>query len=127
VTARAHTTAVKALIDAAVTCHVGESPNDAGPPYVLLYPDSGHGMATGMDLDADHYRYEFQTTAVGTTVEQAQWAADKVRGAVEDVRPTVAGFTTGKVRHVSSQPAKRDNDVDPAVFYAVDVWEFRSF
>lgn len=124
--ARLHAAAIEALLDAAVTCYVGESPNDASPPHVLLFPDQGRGSRTSIAGGTGAYSHTFQTTSVGTTVEQAQWVADKVRGAVEDVAPTVSGWSTTRIVQQMSQAVRRDDDTDPALFYAVDVWQYQA-
>lgn len=122
--ARLHAAAIEALVEAAVTCHRASAPNNAAPPYVILHADQGHGRVTSYAADTDHLTFTFQTTSVGVTDEQAKWAADKARGAVEDVRPTVSGWSCRRIRQVDTQPVDRDDKIDPPLFYAVDVWQY---
>jgi len=124
VSARSHTDAVQALIGAQVTCYMAEAPNNPTYPYAVLYADQGLGRRSTLAPDTTVRMVTFQTTCVGEGSEAAQWAADKVRAAVEDVQPSVSGWSCGPVQHLASQPVRRDDDVDPAVFYAVDMWRY---
>lgn len=107
---------------------VTTSPNLTAPPYVVVHPampwkrpDSETQCGTRSLSDNT-----IQTTCVGTTTEQAQFYARKVRERVEETRPLIPGQQTGLIRNEYSQPAARDDDVSPPVFYAVDGWSFTS-
>jgi hypothetical protein len=88
-------------------------------PYAVLYP-AGTGPLGGPvgdpHADADSTA---QLTCVGATAEQAEWLADLLR-------PVLLGPLTITGRRLmqswleTSQPVRRDDDVTPALFYAVD-------
>jgi hypothetical protein len=68
----------------------------------------------------------FQVTSVGLDPEGVRSVAERVRGAVLDRRPVVAGRSTWTVTHDDSTPLRLDRDVTPHVFYAVDAYSFSS-
>lgn len=127
-TQRPHVAAIQAMLaaDTSLTVFVGESPNSTDPPYVVLYPQMPLVRDEGLCGGATTRTHDFQTTCVGATVEQAQLLAGKVDAALREKRPVISGRETGFVRKDFSSPARRDDDVSPAVFYAVDVWTFTS-
>jgi hypothetical protein len=127
---RAHVNAVKALIEGDVqmvgAVYVGGAPPPPPDRYVVLYPDSGLPEDTGLDLDADQVEMLLQATYVGTTVEQALWVAERVRARLVNATPTVAGRVCWPLSIQVSQPLRRDDDVTPPLYFAVDVYELRS-
>lgn len=125
---RGHANAVLSLLsaDTALRVYDGQVPNNPVLPYVVLYIDSGTRSTESLEGDADTADFSMQTTSVGSTREQAQWAAERAMGALLDVRPSVAGWACGRIRHVGSQPTRRDDDVDPPLMYATDQWRFLS-
>ncbi|WP_159073624.1 hypothetical protein [Streptomyces sp. RTd22] len=66
-------------------------PTGAATPYSVLYPvgSTSDGPPFG-DASADA-RIIYQVTSVGTTAEQAEWMADKVRAGI--LTRTPAGYT----------------------------------
>ena len=106
--------------------YVTTSPNMTAPPYVVVHPAMPWKQSDSQTLCGTRSRAdnEIQTTCVGSTTEQAQLYAQKVREQVEEKRPTISGQQTGLIRNEYSQPAQRDSDVTPPVFYAVDGWSF---
>jgi hypothetical protein len=127
VSQRPHVAAIEALLaaDAVLTVFLGESPNNTPPPYVVLYPAMPLVTDEGLCGGATVRTHDFQTTAVGGDVQQAQWVAEHVDVALLGQRPVIAGKSTGLVRKEYTQPARRDDDVED-VFYAVDGWSFTS-
>lgn len=95
-------------------------------PYVVLYADLG--TLSVEDLRGRHTRLDvtLQTTAVGSTREQAQWAAQRARDRLVDQVLIVAGWDSYPVEHEGSQPVRRDDDVDPPMMYAVDTYRWVS-
>lgn len=118
---RAHTAAVLSLIDN-VTVFLSRAPGGTTPPYVVLHPDQGNASATSLGGDSDWRPWRFQTTCVGSTPEQTQWAAERVEGNLLDVTPTVTGRKCSPIRKETSIPIDRDEDVQPPVFIARDTW-----
>lgn len=123
-TSRPLTTALLAALRAAHS-RVGDAaaPSDLTLPYAVLYP-FGVGPLSGpvsdSHADADS---TVQLTCIGSTREQAEWLADKLR-------PTALGPLTVTGRKVmqslleTSQPVRRDDDVQPPLFVAVDQYRF---
>lgn len=122
---RAHATGVKALVTG-VTVYTSRAPDGATTPYVVLHPDQGRGEPTSLQGDSDWRPWRYYTTCVGSTPEQAQWAAEKVEAGLLDVRPTVTGRSCTPIRKESSVPVTRDEDAPTPVFMARDVWVFSS-
>lgn len=119
----AHIDGFKALL-ATVTVDDAETPNSAALPRVVLYADQGASTRDALCATPDGTVVTIQTTCVGETREQAGWLLDKVAELVENKRPAVTGFVCGPVQSLFSNLPRRDDDVDPAVFYAVTTWRF---
>lgn len=119
----AHIDAFKALL-ASVTVDDTETPNFAQLPRVVLYADQGASTRETLCSSPDGAYVTVQTTCVGETREQAGWMLDKVSTLVENQRPVVAGFSCGPVQNLFANLPRRDDDVDPPVFYAVTTWRF---
>jgi hypothetical protein len=102
---------------------VGEAVAPAGGlPYAVVYPmpDARHDGSL-----ADPHQvavYTFQLTAVGQTMEQAQWMQHKGRVSLLGWIPTVAGIGSTPVQldDPGGGGVTRDDDVSPPQFYAVD-------
>ena len=120
----AHISAVRNLVDAVpnVTIYDGSVPNDPTYPYVVLYGDQGAAEPNAYTEASTLRRFRVQTTTTAVDQAQARALAERVETALLDVRPTVAGRKCGPIRKETSQLVRRDDDVDPAVFYAVDIW-----
>lgn len=69
---------------------------------------------------------EYQLTAVGETAAQARWAADKARGVILPARLAVPDRCVQLIEWGPSQPADRDDDVTPSLYYAIDVYTIHS-
>ena len=105
--------ALLAMIRASVgvTCPIywAGSPQNAVPPYAVVYPDSGvltAGQRTLANNGPNELRY--QITSVGATPEQAQWVADKTDVAVLTGIPTVSGRRVWPSVKESTQDVRRD-------------------
>lgn len=120
----AHIAAVRNLVDTVpnVTVYDGGVPNSPTYPYVVLYGDQGAALANAYTEVSTYRSFRVQTTTVAVNQPQARALAERVESALLDVRPAVTGRTCGPIRKEASQPVRRDDDVDPAVFYAVDIW-----
>lgn len=121
--ARTHSKAVEAaLVAAGLRVGVGRRP--AGDlPCVVLYPgglNELNGPVSDSHADAAPI---MQITSVGATVDQTEWARDKAAVALLDGAITVAGRAHAQPPVLeASQPVRRDDDVTPPVFYAVDLY-----
>jgi hypothetical protein len=69
---------------------------------------------------------EYTVHSVGSSPEQAKWAREHMLAKTLDATPTVAGWSCGRVRFVTSQPLAVDRDVTPPIWYCVDVLAFSS-
>lgn len=112
------------LTDGGVTVDDAETGNFASPPRVVVYGDQGQSTREALCAGPDGAYVTVQTTCVGDTRVQAGLMLDKVRSLVENQRPVVASWACGPVQQLSSRLPERDDDVDPAVFYAVATWRF---
>lgn len=88
-------------------------------PYAVLYP-AGPGRLDGplgdQHADADSLA---QLTCVGGTRDSAEWLADKLRPVL--LGPlTIAGRRLMQSWIETSQPIRRDDDVTPPLFLAVE-------
>lgn len=118
-----HVDGFKALL-ASVTVDDAETPNFAVLPRVVLYGDQGASTRETLCATPDGAVVTIQTTCVGESREQAGWMLDKVAELVENKRPVVAGFVCSPVQNLFANLPRRDDDVDPPVFYAVMTWRF---
>lgn len=125
---RAHVAAVYALLDAVANLNVydGVVPNTPALPYVVLWANQGAPSSNTVEQASTRRDFTIQTTYVGSTPEQARWAAEKAQGALLDVTPTVAGRQCWPLVVEASQSTRVDLDVDPPVFLSVDVWRLAS-
>ncbi|MEV4557200.1 hypothetical protein AB0K51_09395 [Kitasatospora sp. NPDC049285] len=92
-------------------------------PYCVLYPlggTSGDGPPFG-DADGDA-RMIYQVTSIGTTAEQAEWMADKVRTALLG-RTSVGAFVT-PITAVGHVIIGRELDKDEGISVASGVYSY---
>lgn len=128
-TIQAHYAAFKQLLTAApnpLTVYDAESQNLATGQYVTLYPDTGDRIAVDLADDNPHKQWTIRTTVTGDTLDQVNQGMDKVEARLDNVRLVVAGHTCSRIKKVLTRPAVRDDDVDPARFFAVADWRWRS-
>ena len=112
------------LLLASVTVDDAESPNFAELPRVVLSADQGASEREVLCGSPDGTVVTIQTTCIGATREQAGWMLDRVAQLVEGERPVVSGWVCNTIKSLFSNLPRRDDDVDPAVFYAVATWRF---
>lgn len=126
-TAQAHHAAVVALIGSTVRLYAdGRVPDNPTLPYAVLFMGSGTAARTTLQAVSDRRDVEFQVTSVGLDGAGARSVAERVRTAVLDKRPTVAGRSTNPVVQVVAEPLRTDRDVTPHRLYLVDVYSFSS-
>lgn len=126
---RAHYNAFKALLTASPNPLVvfdAESQNLAGGLYVTLYPDTGDRVAVDLADANPNKRWTIRTAVTGDTLDQVNLGMEKVEARLEGVRPVVAGRTCTRIKKLLTREAERDDDVDPARFYAVADWRWFS-
>lgn len=136
-----HTAAFLALLtddgltvyDGAVVDENGEPIDQPPPQYVLVYsyfetpdgtvsPDAISLTGASIELAPRMYAH-----CVGVTAQSARATAARVRAAVLDQVPVMAGRTCGPIRWREGQPPRRDEDVPGnPVHDQVDVYGWRS-
>lgn len=152
---RAVDAAIIAAVEArGVTMHNADVPTEQNPldpdvrvitvefPYTVLYSNLGDDNpfrhTSRLSGRASRRSVFFQVTSVGTTVDQAKWAAERQRRALSGKRlvvdvwdedtgePTGEKLQTGLVNVSESQRVRRDDTAtDPEgkpVFYLVDIY-----
>jgi hypothetical protein len=126
---RAHYNGFKALLTAApnaLMVNDAESENLTGGLYVTLYPDTGERQAIDL-ADANPMKmWTVQTTVTGLDLYQVNKGMEMVEARLEGVRPVVTGRTCTRIKKLLSRMAERDDDADPAKFYAVAHWRWYS-
>lgn len=91
--------------------------------YVVVYTDQGHRTRDRIGGPSTAVNMTVTVHSCGSTVDQAQWVADRVFGLLLDWVPDLGGRTSWPTSHEVSQPAQKDSDVSPPVFYTVDVFD----
>lgn len=113
----------------ALVVHDGKVPNGATAPYVLVYfTDTDPEATDSRPLTGASQRHITRAIchSVGATAEAARMVADRVRGALLDVVPTVSGRTCQPIRREEGQPPQRDEETLASVFDQVDVYRLES-
>jgi hypothetical protein len=109
----------------AIPAYLGGAPQEVAPPYVVLYPEPGAPGAASLADDRVRWSGVVQITAVGATAEQAMNLIDRCTAALS-APLAVAGRVSWRPQALDGQPVRRDDDVNPPVFYAVARWRLRS-
>jgi hypothetical protein len=134
VTEQAHAAAVLALLDAdnvppALVVYDGAVPANTVPPYVIVYthveqlPD---GAGNAIDGTSKTAVARYYCHCVGGNAAGARAVAQRVRAALLDVRPTIAGRVCGLIREEQSIPPARDESTLALVMDAVHIYRLRT-
>lgn len=86
-------------------------------PYAALYPSPGwqHGVSLGQGID--QAALTFQVTAAGGDVTRCLRAVDRVRDALTDFEPAIAGACCGRLTEPTAYdpgPVRIDTDAQPS-------------
>ena len=105
---------------------VGEAPPTTTRPYAVVYPLGIFSVEPGLRSQNQTQRLEWQITCVGDTVEQAEWMMNEVRNALLDTGPSnPTGYVfTGEALLVPVQAVERDDDVQPPLYYGIDIYRW---
>lgn len=111
----------------------GKVPANTAPPYVQVYfyldrPIDDPGNAQDGRSRVWVGRWICHCVGGGDDAVAARMVAQRVRTALLDVRPTVAGFTaggTGQFRMDSAQPPQRDETTGVLVMDTVSTYRLR--
>lgn len=125
-TAALHAAAIKALLAPTVRLHEGERPDSSPLPAAVLFVPSGTRTRTTLATISDRRDVPFQVTSVGLDPEGVRSVAQRVQDALLDRRPAIAGRTCWPITQEGSDPIRLDRDVNPHVYYAVDLYNLSS-
>lgn len=114
------------LTNGGVVLDDAQSPNFAELPRTAEYGDQGASVRDTLEGGVEGVLVTIQTTCIGETREQAGAELDKVTELVEEKVPVVTGWKCTRVELLFANLPRRDDDVTPAVFYAVATWRFRA-
>lgn len=115
-------------VPGSIPIYDGAVPDLATPPYYAVYGATPIRSPQTLSALSDWQDGPLQITSAARTPQQAGEMAARAADAVVDKRPTIAGRTSGPVRHQASVPVQRDDQetgVKP-VFYAVDTYALSS-
>lgn len=126
---RPHADAVAAVLSATfntitppVPLGVGRKPDDTtADRWAVLYPLAAEFDGPIAD-DAADLTYNFQVTAVGETVEKAEWVADLARTALLTTDLTVSGRHCDPTSPTGGSGVQRDDDINPPLYYRADTY-----
>jgi hypothetical protein len=128
-----HTAAVLGLLDAdngppPLVFYDGVVPSTGAPPYVLVYfafdqPEAAQDIESS-DLTMATRRVDCLAYchSVGNNAAASRAVAARVRAALLDVTPTVAGRIAFPIRHIENSPVRRDETTGVLVMDQVDVY-----
>lgn len=133
-TEQAHANAALALLDAdnvppALVVLDGFVPAATVPPYVLVYTHVEYlpeGAGNAIDGTSKTAVARFYCHCVGGNAIAARAVAQRVRAALLDIRPTIAGRVCGLIREEQALPPDRDESTGDLVMDAVRVYRLRT-
>lgn len=102
------------------------------PPYLLVAfrfstPDAeAEPDKTDLSFNQTAVAVEITCHSVATTTTGARAIADRVRSALLNATPTVAGRSCFPVRHIDGQEPRRDESTQATIFDQIDVYRFTS-
>lgn len=125
---------VLALLNAITnhTTYDGKVPANTPAPYTVVYfsiqTPGGEQAPDAVDLigDSDVIVLNIYTHNVGGNAQAARNVAWKVRAALLNVKPVVAGRVCGKIRMVDDAPPVKDESTGTLIMDLADVYRLRS-
>jgi hypothetical protein len=123
---RDHIEAVQTLLGG-LRSYVTRAPADAALPYVVVYPTQGNPKSLTLTGEPDWRTWPFRTVCVGATWDQAALAAELVEARLLNHTPVVENRVTSPIRKDVSVGIDRNENVQPPLFEARDLWSFDSF
>lgn len=116
--------------DAGLVVYDGIAPEGVVPPYVLVYTTMGHPSDdpdNSIDGRSRVFTARWYCHCVGADMQATRAVAQRVRTALLDVRPTVAGLSCGLIRERPDPPAPvRDEMTGTPVIDSVCIYELRA-
>jgi hypothetical protein len=101
----------------------GVAPGAAVFPYAVVTPLADVGYDGPINDGQADVEMTWQVTSVGQNREQAQWMQDACRDALINGTLAITGRSVMKVDLSGGSGVERDDDFQPPLFYAVDVFE----
>ncbi len=100
----------------------------AGDPdrYVNVFHDTGFYSAHDFTDSTGDVAVTFTIHSIGKQRWQAVWGSGRVTAQLLGFVPTIAGRRCWRITHEGSQPVRKDTDVTPPKFLAVDRFILRS-
>lgn len=144
---QAHADAVLLLLDAApplppfepLPIYDGEVPDylsdgTGGPAdlYCLVYISVTTPSGTSFANDSDRAIVQITTHSVSGNAKtsgsaaSARIVAQRVRGALLDMKPTISGRACFPIRHEPGGPMQRDEKAGPKVYDQIDLWRLET-
>lgn len=127
---QAHADAILGLLraDLGLAVHDGHVPDGATPPYVLVYIADADPQGVSSPLTGESKRHVTRAYchSVGGNHIASRAVAQRVRTALLDVTPTVAGRTCWPIRREEGQPAERDETTGTPLIDMVDIYRLES-
>jgi hypothetical protein len=134
VTDAAHAAAFLTLLNAVddpppLVVYDGAVPQLTAPPYVVVYfadADPIDSPSTHLTHQARRHVTDAYCHSVGSNGTAARMVADRVRGALLGVIPTIPGRSCFPIRRTDGQPAQRDETTGRLVMDKVDIYRLSS-
>lgn len=130
-TVQTHADAILDLLRAdpeLVVCD-GTVPQGTVPPYcVVHFADADPELADSRGLDGASTRHvtHAYVHSAGSNNIAVRAVRQRVRAALLDVRPTIAGRSCMPIRREDGQPARSDEETGSPLISAVDVYRLES-
>ncbi|MFL6138802.1 MAG: hypothetical protein ACJ74O_13515 [Frankiaceae bacterium] len=116
-----------ATVQPPLDLHDGKVASGASLPYGVLHVDLGMpGEFLSLTMRTERMDVTAQITAVGEDRNQVDAVRAALRAVLLDVAPDIEGRDCWPIRLHDSQPARRDDDVQPSVMYGVDIYRLSS-
>jgi len=104
-----------------VTLAVNADGSPVQLPYVVIHPADGTDDSDRLAGPSVTQHPRFTIHSVGSTYEQAVWAAEKVKAVLVvggiGVTPAIAGERSGSFWYSVPQAVQTDNEVNPPLVY----------
>ena len=125
---------VLALLNAITnhTTYDGKVPPDTAPPYTVVYftitTPGGEVAPDAVDLvgNSDVIVLNIYTHNVGGNAQAARAVGWKVRAALLNIKPVVAGRVCHPIRQVDDAPPVKDESTGTLIMDLADVYRLRS-
>lgn len=94
--------------------------------YVLIYSNNGTRTAERLTDEQRTATFRHTVMSVGSTPRQARWVSERVFERALGRRLEVPGRLCTVIRHQSSLPLQKDDDLPGSAWYCVDEFSWES-